>query len=82
MGDDHVTKEFCALQHKQVSEDVTAMRTMVQEMHNALFVGNGSPAKVLLLDRHDRILSVLIWAVGLLFTSVVGAVAARLFGAI
>ena len=77
-----VTKDFCALQHEQLAKEVTELRAICQKTHDALFVGNGSPSKAILIDRHERVIGVLCWVVGLIATSITGAIVARLIGAI
>lgn len=47
---------------------------MVEEIHERLFLGNGRPPLVTLIDRHDQQLSTLRWALGVCFVAVIGVV--------
>jgi hypothetical protein len=58
--------------------------TTTQQLHDRLFVGNGTPAAMTRLDRCERVIAVLIWGGatfgGALIVAVVGIVIAMMRG--
>lgn len=58
---ENISKAECDRRH----EETMAMLTRI---HDRLFVDNGAPCVQTRLDRHDRIISLLTWAGGILGT--------------
>jgi len=78
MGDDqHVTKEFCKLQHEQTNDTLIEIKEMVRSTHDRLFVGNGQPPLTVQVDRHDRLLTGLMWLGGVVVTGLIGVILER-----
>lgn len=67
--DQHVTQNFCELQHKATNEKLDFL---IKEI-----AGNGKEGLREKVSRHDMILKIWVWVVGILFTAVVGIIAER-----
>jgi len=70
---EHVTMEFCEAKHKQNDKDHAAIMGMLSRIDECVR-GNGKPGIRADVDRHDRILSALMWVVGVVIVAVVGDV--------
>jgi preprotein translocase subunit Sss1 len=70
---DHVTMEFCDLKHAQNDKDHAEIKTMLAAIDEAVR-GNGKPGIRASVDRHERILSVLLWGVGVIVVAVIGVI--------
>ena len=56
-------------------EKLERIERMVDDIHQRLFVGNGKPALMTLIDRHDQQLGALRYVVGALFLATISVVA-------
>ena len=55
-------------------DKLARVERMVEDIHERLFVGNGKPSMMTLIDRHDQQLGALRWVLGVVVVAVVGVV--------
>lgn len=73
MPEDYVTQARCTEQHGETNRKLDLI-------YRGLFIDNGNPCHQTRLDRHDRILTAMIWVVGVVIIAVVTELAVVFIG--
>jgi hypothetical protein len=49
---------------EHIQRDIADIKEIVIETHGKIFVGNGSPALVVRIDRMERVVNAIVWVLG------------------